>query len=417
MAKALKNLEEKYLKEIDEIIKKYPVDESNIKMIQEICDLETPEIYIKKSEKVDFCNKQKECCKYLYHKLYDVLEEHELKAEQGNSKIIVEGNEQHYRHHLPASRMTPNSIYDKYDKRQNKSREMIEFLLNKLMSEFCYFYRENCNQIRGNQGEELVANYFSLFKKKYPSRMNVILPIKDEFANSSEIDSIIITPKGILVCEIKNWGNEKSPIYIHRDDSWYIRRSSGRKDKQKNPFEQNIRHVIALEKFLKQNGITCKIIPVVVIADSKVNIINDGNSKTVLKSSAVYEYIENQPLLDTIDEQLQKKILDLLDNLNIEENSFPCKDIISISDKYEDAIYKLLKLRKTECALEKELFEKCTKIIDKYNLNNPVLWIIIAIVCLVLAGILIFIFRGAIKFIIAVLILGLVCGGGSIFSQ
>lgn len=106
-----------------------------------------------------------------------------------------------------------------------------------------------------------------------------------------------------------------------------------------------------------------------------------------------------------------------MDNLNIEENSFPCKDIISISDKYEDAIYKLLKLRKTECALEKELFEKCTKIIDKYNLNNPVLWIIIAIVCLVLAGILIFIFRGAIKFIIAVLILGLVCGGGSIFSQ
>ena len=312
--KLFKNLEEKYIKELEEIEKKYPVNYEDIKIIEEVCNLETPEIRIKNSEKVEFCNNQKECCKYLYHKIHDALDEYELKEWKDGTNFVIDGYENEYKHTLPPSTRTPDSIYNIYQNRQNQARNMLRTLMNKLNEEFTYFYHENSKQIKGNQGEELVEKYFSLFANKYPSRMNVILPIEDAFAKSSEIDSLIVTPKGILVCEIKNWGSEKDPVYIHRDDTWYVRKN-GRKEKQKNPFEQNIRHVMALEEFLKQNGITCKLIPAVIIADNKVEVINDGNSKTILKSSAVYEYIENQPLPETIDKETQNKILNLLDNL------------------------------------------------------------------------------------------------------
>lgn len=195
---------------------------------------------------------------------------------ENSGKILVEGNERS-EHRLCGSGRTPQSIYDMYYGRSDKSPEIIESMMNQLVQYYHYFYHEAAKQIKGNQGEDMVRKYFSLFADKYPLRMNVILPIRDEFARTSELDSVIVTPKGILVCEIKNWGSEKEDIHIAGDDTWYICKNHKR-EKKKNPFEQNIRHAIALEKYLKARGITCRIIPVVVIADSKTTVVNESGT-------------------------------------------------------------------------------------------------------------------------------------------
>ncbi len=403
------NKEENYLKELDEISKKYSINESDLRMIKDVIKEEIPDAYIKNSKRINFCIKQKEYCGYLLNKIFDKLEELHLNKEEYNGRIVISGDEQDYKHKFTVSATTPQSVIDKYNNRFKESIKIIEEIINKLMITYKYFYSEAGKQIKGNQGENIVKKYFSMFSEKYPSRMNVVLPIEDEFAKTSELDSLIVTSKGILVCEIKNWGNENDSIYISEDDTWYINRN-GKKEKQKNPFEQNIRHSIALEKYLKQNNITCKVIPVVIIADSRTDIKNNSH-KAVLKSSAVYEYIENQPLPITINEAKQKEILQLLDKLDTEENEFACKDLISVSEEYENAIYKAFKLRETEYKLEQTLFDKCEEIIKAYNSNRTKLLIIIFIILGILCITGLIVFRGFVKFVIGLLLLGVVCGG------
>lgn len=402
-----KKREQRYLKQLQEIHEKYSVDPSDLEKVRRALEEELPNTYIKNTEKAELCQEQKEYCEFLFQKLFDELEEYHLCHDEDCGRITVEGEEtKDWHHRLDSCTGMPRSIYEMYDRRSNVSPRMVRELLNQLRDYSIFFSREAKGQIKGEQGEENVRKYFSMFAGKYPFRMNVVLPVKDEFARSSELDSVIVTPKGIFVCEIKNWGNEREDIYIGGDDTWYVC-GQHRREKKKNPFEQNIRHTIALEKYLEANGITCRLIPVVVIADSRTTIRNESG-KTVLKASAVYEYIQNQMLPTTIDTQTQKKILGLLDHTGAGENAFPCKDFFAVSDVYEEAIDAILRIRNVEYWQEKELFDQCQGIIKKHE-NIWLLILFLLSGTLAIAGIIIF--RGVIKLVIGILALGLVCGG------
>lgn len=404
-----KKREEQYLKELQEICERYAVDPPDLEKVRRACETELPITYIQNAEKAQLCLEQKEYCDFLFHKLFDELEEYHLNHGEDCGRITVDGEEEDWRHKLTPDTRTPRSIYEMYGHRSNESPRMIRALLNQLRDYSAFFAGEARGQIKGDQGEENVRKYFSMFAGKYPFRMNVVLPVKDEFARSSELDSVIVTSKGIFVCEIKNWGNEREDIYIERDDTWYVC-GQHKREKKKNPFEQNIRHTFALEKYLEANGITCRLIPVVVIADSRTAIRNESG-KTVLKASAVYEYIQNQLLPDTIDAQTQEKILGLLDHTGAGANAFPCKDFFAVSDVYEEAIDAVLRIRDVEYRQEQALFGQCESIIKKYDRTKTLVLLILFLLLGILAIAGIIAFRGVIKVLIGLALLGIVCGG------
>lgn len=407
MNKSIKKKIETYIDETNAIKEKYNINQNDIDKIKELCQMNIPEIRIKNSERINFCIQQKELAELLLRKTISQLENYNLKIEAIEGRWILDADEEEYGR-LRRKNSIDESIYQSYDNRSKESKQMILNLIYKLYEIRNYFYGEAGKQIKGTNGENLVQKYFSMFSEKYPSRTNVLLPIEDEFAKSSELDSIIITPKGIFVCEIKNWGNEKESLYIAPDDSWYIVKNKKR-ERIKNPFEQNIRHVLALEKYLRQNGISCKLIPLVVIADNKTSVVNE-NRKPVIKSAAVYEYIENQPIAKTVDAEKQKQILALIDSLDVEENTFPCMDFSSVFEEFDEAINKAFTIREKEVKLEKELLEKCKEMVSRYEKRNYPIIIILSIIAIILASIFVIRHFKGIMILIGIGIIGSIYG-------
>lgn len=102
---------------------------------------------------------------------------------------------------------------------------------------------------RGAQGENC-ANYHLhhlLMEDEY-LLTNLLLPLRNGY--TTEIDSILITRKGIFCIEIKNWvghisGNDQDDYWIQKYDNPY------RKDKHhRNPVKQNESHYRVLERLL-----------------------------------------------------------------------------------------------------------------------------------------------------------------------
>lgn len=105
------------------------------------------------------------------------------------------------------------------------------------------------NEYRGIQGEITVNNYLSrLIQKDEYLLNNILLPLRN--GHKTEIDSILITRKGIFCIEVKNWvghisGDDYSEFWTQKYDDLYMI------DKQhRNPVKQNENHCAVLEKKL-----------------------------------------------------------------------------------------------------------------------------------------------------------------------
>lgn len=184
--------------------------------------------------------------------------------------------------------------------------------------------RQYKNYAKGDAGEEYVNKELDLIKDKYRFARNIKLQYADLKGNSSETDLYIVTSKGILVCEIKNIGNEKYVYQIGKDGQWTKNDSNGNfLEVINSPFSQNTRHCIATEKLLKDNGILdYKIIPVVIIGNEYVRINNDS-SNAVIRASELYNYIEQLDLKKKYDETYQKEVIKILEeNNDRNENEF-----------------------------------------------------------------------------------------------
>lgn len=263
--------------------------------------------------------------------------------------------------------------------------------------------------VKGERGESLTSKYFSLFEDKYHIINNIIIPIADSFAKSSEIDTFIITPKGIFICEIKNWGNEDETIIIGSDGKWY-RQIKRKKTPVSSPVEQNTRHRLATEKYLKQFGIECELIPLIVIANNKTNIENNSNN-VVIRMSEVYNYIENYNLPETLSKQTQNQILNILDSCEKSEKKFPAISFNMQEEYYNeyfriafDIIDKEMSIKR-QCA---EVFREHVKHINKRNKKN---WTVLLTSIAIIVIILIVKNWTGIKFMIGFALLGIIAGG------
>lgn len=180
---------------------------------------------------------------------------------------------------------------------------------------------------KGTAGEEYVETELDLIKNKYHFLRNIKIKYSDQKGETSETDLYIMTPKGLLVCEIKNWGSEKDVFYISKDGQW-IKNPDGNYQEIINPspFSQNTRHCVATEQLLHDNGICeMKIIPVVIIANEMVRIQNES-ANAIIRASELYNFIELLPLPEKYNTTYQSNIIKILeDNNDTEENYFTVK--------------------------------------------------------------------------------------------
>ena len=184
-------------------------------------------------------------------------------------------------------------------------------------------------QQKGVSGEKEVNEQLRLYEGKYRILQNIVLESADSQGNTSEVDVYIITDRGLVVVEVKNYGNENQRLHITNDGRWVMEdiHNGNILRRIDSPVEQNTRHCLAVERLLAQElGEDCHIpvIPVIFIANNKVSIHNESRS-SVIRVSEFYTFINSVQGTDTLSGEMQEKIENLLKEHNIGARDFPVK--------------------------------------------------------------------------------------------
>lgn len=187
--------------------------------------------------------------------------------------------------------------------------------------------KELGKRYKGLNGEEYVSQQLKLYEGKYKVLENIVIESNDSQGETSEVDTYIITDKGLVVAEVKNFGNENQRLHITSDGRWVIEdihNGHVLRRFDKSPVEQNARHCLAIERVLqKELGEDCEIpiIPVVFIANNKVAIQNESQSP-VIRVSEFYTFINSFTNGAKISKELQAKIEETLEEKNIGAREF-----------------------------------------------------------------------------------------------
>ena len=207
------------------------------------------------------------------------------------------------------------------------TEEYLQYIYNVIPRIFDDIDRDIAILQKGIHGEEMVRKQLKLYEGKYKVLENIVIDSVDSQGNTSEVDTYIITDKGLVVAEIKNYGNENQRLHITNDGRWIIEDAYyGRMLKRidKSPIEQNARHCLAVERLLKEEfGEECNIpiIPVVFIANNKVSIQNESRS-TVIRVSEFYTFINSISGGMTVPKKLQEEIERVLKDKDIGAQDF-----------------------------------------------------------------------------------------------
>lgn len=152
---------------------------------------------------------------------------------------------------------------------------------------FQVFYNRYKRLNSGLQGEEKSQNVLS----KLPSSYQILSNIPISFDNRrAEIDNLILSPRGIVIVESKNYGGNISGN--EQDREWTQTKTSNKGNVYtntiKNPVKQVNRQVYILSQILKENGIRCWIDGYVFMAGGQC--MTDSNNV----------YTDERQLLQTI---------------------------------------------------------------------------------------------------------------------
>ena len=217
---------------------------------------------------------------------------------------------------------------------------------------------------KGEEGEERISEALNMYRNKYIIRENILLPAQSIGRDSSETDLYIITPKGVCVCEIKNYGKKGETLKISRDGMWSVaklgRRESVKKD---SPVEQNASHCLATEQWLEENGLPgIKMIPIIFIANNEVKVENDSPN-AIMRVSELYNYINALNLPEVISKEKQQHIADVLEKGNelVTERKFEALEFSSCKHQIMEYVEKLIALKQDEYNWKKAVYDKVSK--------------------------------------------------------
>lgn len=190
---------------------------------------------------------------------------------------------------------------------------------------------------KGDIGEQRVAD--RLEKSKYADFVlhNIVLDVSDEGGKTNEIDTYVITSKGIFVLEVKNYGKADTILKITDDDKWdLLDKKTGRVIKQeKNPTYQNIRHTNATIKKIKEwMGKDIPVFPLVVIGNNAVTLEFHTNL-TVKNVQGLLSYMDSVQGNDVLTKEEMSELKRLFEQADIGSNAFTAKT-------YREQIYYMM---------------------------------------------------------------------------
>ncbi len=217
---------------------------------------------------------------------------------------------------------------------------------------------------KGEEGEERISEALNMYRNKYIIRENILLPAQSIGRDSSETDLYIITPKGVCVCEIKNYGKKGETLKISRDGMWSVVKSGRRESvKKDSPVEQNASHCLATEQWLEENGLPgIKMIPIIFIANNEVKVENDSPN-AIMRVSELYNYINALNLPEVISKEKQQHIADVLEkgNEKVTERKFEALSFSGCKQQISNYIDDLLSLKQDEYNWKKAVYDKVSK--------------------------------------------------------
>lgn len=187
----------------------------------------------------------------------------------------------------------------------------------------------------GRRGEKLTErelNLVKLFGRKGKVLRNLYVP--KENGETSEIDVVFITQKGIFVIESKNYsgwifGDEKSPY-------WTASLPNKMKNKFYNPILQNKTHIKWLDKFL---GGEIPLFSVIVFSErcelKKIQV--DNPDVHVIKRDRIYATVRAvwESNEDCLDEQKLNEVYGKLEALNKIDEAVKLAHVSKIQEKYK----------------------------------------------------------------------------------
>lgn len=186
----------------------------------------------------------------------------------------------------------------------------------------------------GQRGEKLTARELQLVKlfgRSGKIMRNVYIP--KENGETTEIDVVFITQKGIFVIESKNYsgwifGNENDPF-------WTATLQNGLKNKFYNPIKQNNTHMKWLGKYLEEDIPLFSMIVFSERCELKKITVESSNVR-VIKRDVLYAHIRDlwEQAEDKLDKEKVKEIYEKLKNLTHVSKDVKQEHVAAINEKY-----------------------------------------------------------------------------------
>ncbi|WP_052402802.1 nuclease-related domain-containing protein [Methanococcoides methylutens] len=158
---------------------------------------------------------------------------------------------------------------------------------------------------KGADGENMVTNLL----ENLPYNWSVL---NDMVVGSSQIDHIVVCPKGVYTIETKNY---RGTIYGNAEKKeWMQVFPNGSKYDFYNPVKQGNKHSLELSRYLESNGLKTWVNTVVVFPSDEVELKVYSPKTQVLYLKDVAAYFMNQK--DSIDQNTCDDIVKCIQNLN-----------------------------------------------------------------------------------------------------
>lgn len=216
---------------------------------------------------------------------------------------------------------TQNFLYDK--------TEEVDFasFVQSAYNQYQTLLEESDKNVRiaqkGKTGEDYVSSVLQQYRGRFFYLENIVIPAYGEQGYTSETDVYIISSKGIFVCEVKNYGTVGQTIVMPPNDDWEIYQDNRFLQTKPSAFVQNERHCNATFSFIQEHlKIKVPIIPVVIIANNEVGIVNQTQN-AVIRATEIYDFVQGYQ--DAIDYDTQQQIVDAFETNQLDPNDFPVK--------------------------------------------------------------------------------------------
>ncbi len=204
----------------------------------------------------------------------------------------------------------------------NPIEDWLGYFYNSMMEYKAYMEKELGIAVKGDIGEENVANILAESEYAEYTIHNVVLDVADEGGNTNEIDAFVILPCGVAVLEVKNYCKEGQTLVITDDSEWDVYDKKRKIGKKKNPAYQNSRHtratMLTLRKLL---GKDIPIFPVIVIGNNAVRL--EKHSNLVVKNiDELVPYLNSLTGIEHLSDEERIKIKRFLEKEDIGANAF-----------------------------------------------------------------------------------------------